>query len=117
MEMISEPDPDDEGTKISGEKGDNQGNQRRCIIRAKVLPFLLQNDCAPFHPRSAAPRVFPASLPVQPWQREEQKCHNMEASLFGSIQISQFKATWSPKSWDVELEETSEAPGWMLTVP
>lgn len=39
------------------------------------------------------------------------------ASLFGSIQISQCKATWSSKSLNVELEETTEAPEWMLARP
>lgn len=93
--MISEPDPDDDGTKISvswklpsrshlhsfpaehnsswfswithvqREKGANQGNRWRCIISLKVVPFLLQKGCLAFYPLSAAPRVFP-SLPASP---------------------------------------------------
>lgn len=89
-EMISEPDPEDEGTKISvswkmasrshllsfpaehnsswfswirhvrWEKGDNQQNQWQCVISVKVVPFLLQKGCSPFYPLSAALRVIPS---------------------------------------------------------
>lgn len=100
MEMISEPDPDDEGTKISvswklaswsnlhsypaeynsswfpwithfqWEKGDNQWNQWQCIISVKVVPFLLQKGCAPFLSPFCCSVCFPASLPVDWWQFE-----------------------------------------------
>lgn len=108
MEIISEPDPDDEGTKISvswklasrshshsfpaehnsswfswithvqWEKGGNQGNQWQCIISAKVVPFLLQKGCSPFYPLSAALRVSQPPCQSTHGSLKQKKCHIME---------------------------------------
>lgn len=108
--MISEPDPDDEGTKISvswklasrfharsfaaehnsswfswithaqWEKGGNQGNQWQCVISVKVVPFLLQKGCSPFIPFLLLCVCFPASCQSTRGSLKQTKCHIMEGN-------------------------------------